>query len=151
MRVLQLPNDSRGVARPRTLLQCGSKAVWHVNLCQLSVSNRRGVGPTRAATATATYANAAAGLPLATATRCSPLDACNFCCCCCCFCCIESLITAIGAGRLKSAARADGLPSRLMGCTIVLIAQMTRRSRQHSLCLSLSLFFSRLDDNEVHA
>lgn len=69
-------------------------------------------------------------LPLATGTRCSPLDACPCCCpfCCCCCCCTVSLITAI---RAKECSKGGGSsPSSLMDCTIVLIAQMTRRSRQ---------------------
>lgn len=69
-------------------------------------------------------------LPLATGTRCSPLDACPCCCplCCCCCCCTVSLITAI---RAKECSKGGGSsPSSLMGCTIVLIAQMTRRSMQ---------------------
>lgn len=71
-------------------------------------------------------------LPLATGTRCSPLDACPCCCpfCCCCCCCTVSLITAI---RAKECSKGGGSsPSSLMGCTIVLIAQMTRRSRQQA-------------------
>lgn len=127
--MLQLPNDSGGRGTPT---QSGSKAVLHVNLCQLSVSNRRwSRRRRRVATATATYANAAqrCHLPLA-ARHLTPLPLLLpllllLCCC------TVSLITAI---RAKECSKGGGSSpsSSLMGCTIVLIAQMTRRSRQQA-------------------